>query len=136
MPGRIVRRVAKGALGMWTEVYFPNGDRVMVSMARDSIQVWKISRWGALFGRKTLAFVGVTALAAWLEASTTPVHDEPAGSDLPTTEQAWKMVFRRVGPVDILDAITTSVCAANSAEEVRGTNLPDLVLAAWAHPNF
>ena len=36
----------------------------MVSMARDGTQIWKISRWGSLFGRETLAKLDVASLAA------------------------------------------------------------------------
>lgn len=52
MPGSVVGRVAKGALGMWTEVHFPNGDRMMVSLASDEMKIWKLSHRLASSARK------------------------------------------------------------------------------------
>jgi hypothetical protein len=123
-----MRRVAKGALGTWSEVAFENGDHVMVSIARDSIRIWKISRWGALFGRKELAGVDMQALAALLQAASSPHSDQPAGTPHWTTEAAAARVFGVAPPADILDRLSVEVCAREGAQDVRGLDIPNTIL--------
>src|SRR5439155_9909910 len=93
MAGRVVRRVAKTPLGMWTEVHFPNGDRVMVSLARDGMQIWKISRWGALFGRETLATLDPASLAALAATGSTAARDDLVATGAFDEEQASELIL-------------------------------------------
>ncbi len=123
-----MRRVEKGALGMWTEVHFPNGDRVMVSMARNEIKIWKISRWGALFGRETLATIDIPSLMAVGRASSSNVRDELVANGV-DPQKAAEAVPAGDTPSEVLDTTTALVSMWNSAEEVRAFDIAGTLAA-------
>lgn len=68
MPGELVGRVAKGGLGMWTRVKFPNGDQVMISMAHTDIRIVKM-KWGGAFPERTLVSLSTSILGEFRDAN-------------------------------------------------------------------
>lgn len=138
MPGQVVKRVAKGKLGMWTEVHFPNGDRVMVSMTQAGIEVLRLKRKIALFGTETLASVDTKALAAFAATSGVRTRDELVGTRSFTKEQAEDLLVsdfeRNFEASTVLDTITALVCRRDGAEDIRNSDLPHIVALAGQRP--
>src|SRR5438552_1957063 len=130
MRGRVVRRVAEAPLGMWTEVHFPNGDRVMVSLAKDGLEISKISRWGAVFGRERLGRLEPASLAAFAATSSTRVRDQLVATGAFDKDQASAAVLGSVDLSILLDTITSFVCLLDGAEDVKRHDFADLLARA------
>ena len=99
MAGLVVARVAKGAGGMWTRIAFPNGDQVMVSMARDEIKLLKM-KWRGTIPGETLATLDAMYLAeAW---------ELMGGNYMPLTRTT-----------EILDRVSAMVAICDDANGVK-----------------
>ena len=120
MPGRIVRRMAKGAVGVWTKVHFPNGDRVMVSMDRRDIKLYKISRSSALFGRETLATIDIASREELARTSAANVRAELIARGI-DAQAAAQLVAPGGTPTEILD--TTTALVAFMGQRRRSTSV-------------
>ena len=109
---------------MWTEVHFPNGDRVMVSLAADGMKLWKISRWGALFGRQSLATIDNASLDALAAQASANTRDTLIATGVFDPVQAARVARGSIDPSSRLDTITSVVCALDSADDVRAFDFP------------
>lgn len=113
MPGVVVGKIDNGRAGMWSRTKFPNGEQVMVSMAKDEAKVMKM-KWGGTLPGRTLVTLDAMALVT--------VFDLWSGDYTALTRSQT-----------ILARLTEMVMTHNSAAEVEAAfNDPNSGLPAKA----